>query len=87
MHNGKLVPYEKIEKACKGDIHSINWIVDHYTPYMKAIATIECYSEDGRKFHIVDEELLGRIKIKLIKRILKFNPIPFQKIQNGDCLC
>lgn len=87
MYISKKVPYEKIVAATKGEIQSIEWILEHYSPYMTAIATIECYGENGKTYYIVDDELMGRIKSKLIKRILNFNPVPYLKNDKENCLC
>jgi hypothetical protein len=81
MENQQLVPYNKILKASQGNTEEINWIINYYKPYITTLATIECTSQDGKVYYVIDDEIYNRIKIKLIKKILNFKPIPYEKVR------
>ncbi|MDU2157754.1 helix-turn-helix domain-containing protein [Clostridium sp.] len=81
MENQQLIPYNKILKASQGNTEEINWIINYYKPYITTLATIECTSQDGKVYYVIDDEIYNRIKIKLIKKILNFKPIPYEKVR------
>ena len=81
MENQQLVPYNKILKASQGNTEEINSIINYYKPYITTLATIECTSQDGKVYYVIDDEIYNRIKIKLIKKILNFKPIPYEKVR------
>jgi len=71
-----LVNYEVIKKASHGDVNSINYIVEYYMPYIKTLSTIQYINEFDQLAYGVDEEAVGRLKTKLITKIISFNPTP-----------
>lgn len=72
------INYEIIYKASQGDTESINYIVKYYTPYINALSTIQYRNEFGQASYGIDDEAVGRLKTKLITKILSFNPEPKQ---------
>lgn len=77
----KLIHYEIIHQASLGDTLAINKIVNHYTPYINALSTFQLVDEYDRLSYVVDEEAAGRLKTKLITKILSFNPEPLRDYQ------
>ncbi|AOY74718.1 helix-turn-helix domain-containing protein [Clostridium formicaceticum] len=83
----KTISYETIVKATQGDTHSIDQIIGFYTPYMQALATVEYVGDNGKIYFAVDEEMLGRMRAKLMKRVMKFKPVPYQRKEKERCRC
>lgn len=81
-----IVPYDLIVKAASGDIAAINSVISLYEPYINKLAITKCIDEFGVTRYVVDDEAAGRMKSKLISKILAFDvaPKPTQKaFENG----
>lgn len=79
MENKKHVDYVTIKKASNGDGDALKIILDFYKPYIKSLATMECVSDTGKKYWVVDDEAENRMRMRLIIRVLKFNPVPVKR--------
>lgn len=80
------IPYELICRAANGNTAAINSIVNLYEPYINRLAITKCVDEFGKTRYIIDDEAVGRMKTKLITKILSFNvnPKPTKKaLENG----
>lgn len=72
INNRKLVPFDVIEKASKGDVLSINQILKHYEGYIERLSIRKMFDEYGGIHYCVDETLRRQLETKLIKTILGF---------------
>jgi len=64
--------FEVIELALKGDVTSVNKIIDHYNPYLRELATKKLFDEYGNEYRYMDESIRCQLENKLIKSVLKF---------------
>ena len=72
VNNQKLVQFDVIKKASKGDVLSINQILKHYEGYIASLSVRKMYDEYGGIHYCVDETLRRQLETKLIKTILGF---------------
>lgn len=71
----KLLPYETICAATRGDPDAVDEVLRHFDGYILSKATRIFYDEYGQSYHGVDAELKQRIQNKLIVRIMEqFRP-------------
>jgi hypothetical protein len=68
-----LLPYVTIEAAASGDVDAINAVLKFYKRYISALSTRALYDENGKQHLYVDEEMKGRMEVKLVTRILSFD--------------
>lgn len=66
------VPFSLIVKASDGDIEAINRIVNHYKGYISKRSLRHMTDDTEKTNWVVDEILQGRMKTKLITKILAF---------------
>ena len=71
----KLLSYETICAATRGEPEAIEEVFRHFDGYISYHATRIFYDEYGRSYRGVDPELKQRIQSKLIVRIMeRFKP-------------
>ena len=71
----KLLPYETICAATRGDPDAITEVLRHFDGYISYQATRIFYDEYGQSYRGVDAELKQRIQDKLVARIMeRFKP-------------
>lgn len=66
------ISFEVIVPATDGDPKSINQVLNHYEGYIAKLSLRPMIDEFGNQRMIVDEELRGRLKTRLITKILSF---------------
>ena len=67
-----LLPYSTIEAAASGNVDAINAVLKHYERYIAALATRTLYDDNGVPHLCLDEDKVGRMRTKLITKILDF---------------
>lgn len=67
----KLLPYETICAATRGDPEAMDEVLRHFDGYISHKATRIFYDEYGQSYCGVDVELKQRIQNKLIARIME----------------
>lgn len=71
----KLLPYETICAATRGDPEAMDEVLRHFDGYISHKATRIFYDEYGQSYCGVDVELKQRIQNKLIAHIMeRFKP-------------
>ena len=71
----KLLPYETICAATRGDPDAMTEVLRHFDGYISYQATRIFYDEYGQSYRGVDAELKQRIQDKLVTRIMaRFRP-------------
>ena len=71
----KLLPYETICAATRGDPDAMTKVLRHFDGYISYQATRIFYDEYGQSYRGVDAELKQRIQDKLVARIMeRFRP-------------
>lgn len=68
----KPLNFDVIISAVSGDIDCITQIINHYSSYLRELATKRLFDEFGNEYHYVDETLRCQLENKLIKSVLKF---------------
>lgn len=68
----ELLPVSVIKAASKLDAGAICQVVKYYDGYMRKLATLCMYDEDGNVQFYVDEDIYSRLKMKLIETTIKF---------------
>ncbi len=71
----RLLPYEVIQAASKGDTDAVCAVLRHYEGYIARLATRQFYDEYGNVHLCVDEAMRHRLEVKLITGILSFEPV------------
>lgn len=66
------VRFEIIVRATSGDSEAIHQVLDHYEGYMAKLSLRPLKDDYGNQRMIVDESLHGRMKTRLITKILAF---------------
>lgn len=66
------VTFEIIVPATDGDLEALNQVLDHYEGYIAKLSLRPLKDDYGNQQMIVDESLRGRIKTRLITKILSF---------------
>lgn len=67
----KLLPFETILLATKGDPDSIKAVLKHFEGYIMKMSTRILYDEYGLSYQCVDYELKQRIENRLISQIVR----------------
>lgn len=67
-----LLPYAIVEAAAGGDGEAVRAVIDHYAPYINALATETCWDQERGATRYVNEEIRKRLVAKLLEGILKF---------------
>ena len=71
----KLLPYDAICAATRGDPDAMAEVLRHFDGYISYQATRIFYDEYGQSYRGVDAELKQRIQDKLVARIMaRFRP-------------
>lgn len=70
--NNKLLPFEIIAKSTKGDVESINKVLNHFSGYIAKMSVRKIYDDFGNVRYIVDDDICKRIENKLVSKILLF---------------
>ncbi|AXU26455.1 helix-turn-helix domain protein [Clostridioides difficile CD149] len=68
----KLLSYDVIYAATKGDVISIEIILRNYEAYIIKLCTRTLYDKGGNVYRCLDEEKKSLLELKLIYTILKF---------------
>lgn len=72
MINTKLLPYETILKASKGDVFALDKVVRYFSRYINKLATHVFYDDCGGVHYWVDPEIKHQLEMKLVVAVLKF---------------
>lgn len=70
--NNNLLPFEIIVKSTKGDVESINEVLNHFSGYIAKMSVRKNYDNFGNVRCVVDEDICKRIENKLVSKILLF---------------
>lgn len=70
--NNKLLPYDIIYEATKGDVNSIEIVLKNYESYIVKLCTKTIYDKRGNAYKCLDLEKKNLLELKLIYKILKF---------------
>ncbi|MDM1009532.1 helix-turn-helix domain-containing protein [Clostridium perfringens] len=70
--NNNLLPFEIIVKSTKGDVESINEVLNHFSGYIAKMSVRKNYDNFGDVRYVVDEDICKRIENKLVRKILLF---------------
>ncbi|WP_283702021.1 helix-turn-helix domain-containing protein [Clostridium perfringens] len=70
--NNNLLPFEIIVKSTKGDVESINEVLNHFSGYIAKMSVRKNYDNFGDVRYVVDEDICKRIENKLVSKILLF---------------
>jgi len=70
MPEDRLLPFDVIEAATKGDSEALAKVLKHFEGYIVKMSTRIFYDEFGQSYHHVDEDLKQRIECKLVSRII-----------------
>lgn len=68
----KPLDFDVIVIAAGGDLKSIEQIIEHYSPYLRELATKTLFDEFGNEYRYLDESIRCQLENKLIKSVLKF---------------
>ena len=80
----KLIPYETILTAKRGEAEAMIAIIKHYRNYIAHFSRRTFYDEYGNSYEVVDEEIMQRIEAKLMVSIFyKFDP---ERLPEGETL-
>ncbi len=74
-HSDKLLPFDVIVKASKGDELALCKVLEHYDGYIAKLCTCTFHDEYGNTYSYVDEDMRNILKARLITRTLMFNAI------------
>lgn len=66
------IPFAVIVKATDGDTESINHVLNHYSNFIDKQSSRPMKDEYGNNVMVVDDSLRGRIKTRLITKVLSF---------------
>lgn len=70
--NNNLLPFKIIVKSTKGDVESINEVLNHFSGYIAKMSVRKNYDNFGNARYVVDEDICKRIENKLVSKILLF---------------
>lgn len=70
--NNNLLSFEIIAKSTKGDVESINEVLNHFSGYIAKMSVRKIYDNFGNARYIVDDDICKRIENKLVSKILLF---------------
>lgn len=68
----RLLPYDTIRAASKGDPDAVSAVLRHYEGYIARLSMRRLFDENGNTYLCVDETMQHRLEIKLIAGILAF---------------
>ncbi len=69
----RLLPYDTIVAATKGDVDAINTVLKHFESYIIVLSTRRLSDEYGNTVLYVDDDLRRRLETKLITKVLTFS--------------
>ncbi len=69
----RLLPYDTIVAATKGDVDAINTVLKHFESYIIVLSTRRLSDEYGNTVLYVDDDLRRRLETKLITKVLAFD--------------
>lgn len=67
-----MIPFEVVVSASNGDLNAINQVLNHYQGYIINRSLRTMIDDQGKKAMVIDDLLMGRIKYKLLNKILSF---------------
>ncbi len=70
----KLLPFDVILAATKGDTNALHKVVEHYDSYIAKLC-IRSFRGKNSDYYCVDEEMRNRLKMRLVERTLKFRAL------------
>ena len=70
--NNNLLQFEVIAKSTKGDVESINKVLNHFSGYIAKMSVRKIYDNFGNARYIIDDDICKRIENKLVSKILLF---------------
>ncbi|MBD9220439.1 MAG: helix-turn-helix domain-containing protein [Clostridiales bacterium] len=68
----KLIEYEIVKRASKGEVDAINLVFAHYESYIRKLSLRPYTDEFGMTQFFTDYELKNRLEAKLLEKILDF---------------
>jgi len=68
-----IIPYDIIASATSGDVIAMNYIVKHFEGYLVQLSQRRLFDDKGNAQMCVDQEIKGRLEMKLMQSILKFD--------------
>ncbi len=84
MKSDKLIPYEVIVAAKRGDPDAMCRVLQHYDRYINACSRRRFYDEYGDPYTFVDEDIKNRIHAKLMFQIIY--DFDLYKLPDGETL-
>lgn len=70
--HSRLLPYDIIRAASKGDPDAVSAVLRHYEGYIARLSMRRLFDENSNTYLCVDETMRHRLEIKLIAGILAF---------------
>ncbi|MCH4888913.1 helix-turn-helix domain-containing protein [Acidaminobacter sp. JC074] len=68
----KPLDFDVIKLAVSGDSLSMKKIIEHYQPYLKALATKKLFDESGNEYLFMDEDMKKQLESKLMWSVYQF---------------
>lgn len=64
------IPISVIEGAVNGSNEAMEYILNHFKHYIRALSTRVITDEHGNKYCLVDEDMVSRLEAKLVFSII-----------------
>lgn len=71
----KLVSYDVIVAATKGEDAAILEVLEHYTPYILKLSMELKRTKDGELYYELNEDWQSDLQMKLLEVLKKFRPV------------
>lgn len=72
------IPLSVIEGAVKGENSALEYVLSYYEHYINQLATRTTTNEYGEQYCYVDDEIVARLKAKLICSIINSFKLPIE---------
>lgn len=69
----KLLPYETIYEATKGDSEAILCVLKHFEAYIITLSKRKRITQNGVPYWEPDEDIKRELEIELISKLSRFN--------------
>jgi len=66
----KPLPTSVIERASNDDSEAMREVINHYSGYIRSLATVRVFDEYGNRYLIIDETLRSELEICLITKVI-----------------
>ena len=70
--NYRLLPFDTIKAATRGDIEAMNAVNRHFGGYIATLSLRPIRDEEGNEKYAVDESIRHELEAKLAAAVLKF---------------